>query len=139
MATLSTNARNTSCDAVTALLNAGSGANPQLIIRTAAQATLCTINLDGTDAVGDAVAGVATVAPPAGEGSWVGYQINPSADGVAADAIVVDKDAATVYELTVGVTAGPGVDLQLATLTLQTAVPITFSAAPTITQLAAPA
>jgi hypothetical protein len=137
MATLSTDARNTACDAVTALLNAGAGANPQLIIRTAAQATLCTVNLDGTDAVGDAVAGVATVAPPAGEGSWVGYQINPSADGVAADAIVVDKDAATVYELTVGVTAG--VDLQLATLTLQTAVPITFSAAPTITQLAAPA
>lgn len=137
MATLSTDARNTACDAVTALLNAGAGSNPQLIIRTGAQAPLCTINLNGTDAVGDAAAGVATVAPPAGEGSWVGYQINPSADGVAADAVVVDKDATVVYTLTVGVTAG--VDLQLATVTLQTAVPITFSAAPTITQLAAPA
>jgi len=137
MATLSTDARNTACDAVTALLNAGAGANPQLIIRTAAQATLCTIDLDSTDAVGDAVAGVATVAAPDGEASWVGYQINPSADGVAADAVVVDKDATVVYTLTVGITAS--VDLQLATLTLQTAVPITFSAAPTITQLAAPA
>lgn len=133
MSTYSTAARNAARDAISALLVAGSGTYPTMKIRDAAQVTLVSVNLNATTPIGAASNGVATVAPPFGEATWVGYVVTPVANGTAADCVFCDKDGTVVETGTVGTS---GAEVILSSLTIQTTVAIAFTAAPTLTQLA---
>lgn len=135
MSTLSTAARNAARNAVNALADAGAGTNPTLQYRTAADAPLLTINLNATKAIADASDGVSTFAAPAGEASWVGYSKLPTSAGTAAKVVLCDKAGTVVETYSLG-TTGSGEEFTLTTLNLTTEVPITFSVAPTVTQLA---
>lgn len=135
MSTLSTAARNAARNAINALLDAGSGSNPSMLIRDGSQTTLVEITLDGTKAIADAVAGVSTMNAPDGEASWSGYSVAPDASGTAADCVLRDTDDNIVETLSVGVT-GSGEEVELGSLSIQTGVNVVFSAAPTATQRA---
>lgn len=100
--TLTTAARNAVNDALTALVNAGVGANGQMLIKTAGGALLLvTINLPNP-AFGAAALGVSTLNGVPLTGIAV-------AGGVAAVMQVVDTDGTVVYTGTVGI-AGSGAD-----------------------------
>lgn len=133
MSTLSTAARNAARNAINALADAGSGTYPTLQYRTSAHAALLSIQLNSTKAIGDAVAGVSTFAAPNGEATWVGFSQLPSSAGTAAEVVLCDKDGNVVETYSLG-TTGSGEEFTLTTQNLVTDVPVTFSAAPTVTQ-----
>jgi hypothetical protein len=125
--------RNAMRNAGNALFDAGSGTYPTLRYRTSGDADLLVINLDTTKAVADAADAVSTFNPPDGEASWVGYQQLPSAAGTVAKVAICDKDGNVRETGSVG-TTGSGEEFELTSLTLATDIPVTFSAAPTVTQ-----
>jgi hypothetical protein len=133
MSTLTTAARNAARNAVNALVDAGVGTYPTLRLQTSGDADLLVINLNTTKAIADAVAGVSTMNPPDGEGTWVDYQQLPGSAGVVAKGVVCDKDSTVVETASVG-TTGSGEEIELTSLTLATDIPVKFSAAPTLTQ-----
>lgn len=133
MSTLEIAARNAARNAVNALVDAGVGTYPTLRLRTSGDADLLVVNLNTTKAIADAVAGVATMNPPDGEGTWVNYQQLPSSAGVVAKGVVCDKDVNVVETASVGVTSS-GEEIELTSLTLATDIPVKFAAAPTLTQ-----
>lgn len=125
--------RNAMRNAGNALLDAGTGTYPTARYRTSGDADLLVINLDATKAVADAIDGVSTFNPPAGAGSWVGYQQLPSAAGTVAKVALCDKDDNVRETCSVG-TTGSEEEWKLTSLTLATDIPVTFNAAPTVTQ-----
>lgn len=131
MNTLATSVRNAMCNAAVDKLDAGEG-DPTLKIRTAADADLLIITLNGTAAFGDAVAGVATAnAPQTGGGSWATFSQNPTANGTAAKAAFCDGDGNVLFVCSVGTS---GAEVNFDTLTFDTSVAVTTDTAPTITQ-----
>jgi hypothetical protein len=134
MSTSSAAARNARINGVSmnALLAAGSAVSyPTFRIRTSANADLIVVNLHQTTPIGTAVNGVATVAAPQGEASWVDFT-QTGTSGTAAKAVLCDRDNTVTETLSVGVT-GSGEEVTLASLTIDGAVGVTFGAAPTIT------
>jgi hypothetical protein len=133
MSTLSTSARNAARNAINALADAGSGTYPTLNFQTSGDSNLLIINLDSTKAIADAVTGVSTFNPPNGESSWVGFQQTPSAAGTLDHVVLLNTDGTEVERYSVGVTSS-GEEFEVTTLSLTTDVPLSFAAAPTVTQ-----
>ena len=136
MSTISSAARTVARNAINTLVDAGSGTNPTLRYRTAADADLLVINLNATKAIADAVDGVSAINPPAGEASWVGYSQYPTAAGTAAKVVLCDKDGTIVETGSLGVTGDTSAEFHLGSLTMDTGVAANWSAAPTVSQRA---
>lgn len=134
MSTLSTAARNAARNAINALVDAGVS-NGQLKYLTSGDAELLVITLDGTKAIADAVTGVSTFNAPDGEATWVDFEATPTAGGTCAKVVLADSDDTVVETFSVG-TTGSGEEFELTSLTLSTEIPVVFSAAPTVTQIA---
>ena len=118
--THSTAARNAAADAVTALLDAGStNPNGQMIIRTAAEAPLATINHSAT-AYGAAVGGVCTAGALTDD-------TNANA-GTAAIVTEEDRDNTEVWRGTVTATGGGG-DLELSSIAIGAGDTVSISSA----------
>ena len=133
MQNLTNAVRSAMCDAQVDLLDAGAG-EPTLSIETSGDAALLVIGLNATAAFGSATNGVATAAAPTtGGGNWSTFSQLPSAAGTAAKAKWKDGDGNTLYESTVSTVAAGTGEVQFATLTFDTAVAVTTTAAPTIT------
>lgn len=96
--TLTTAARNAACDAITALINAGSGTTGGTIVTTTSGSTILVTNVFSATSFGGATVGVAT-ANAIADGTAV-------ATGTAALAYITNRDAATIMSgLTVGTSA----------------------------------
>lgn len=131
MGTISTAVRNAMGDGFGARLEAGSAVSyPLMLVRNASAQTLVSIELAATDCIAAFSAGVGTLNAPNGEASWNGFAVTPVLNGAAADVVYVNRDSEIVYTGTVGTS---GADLNLDTLTIDTAVDLEFSAAPTFT------
>lgn len=131
MQNLADSVRSAMVDGACALLDAGAG-DPTLRVRTSGDTDLLVITLHATDAVAAAVAGVGTLNDPqTGGGSWATFSQNPSATGTAAKAVLCDGDATALIELTVGTGAA---EVNFDSLSFDTAVAITMTTAPTVTQ-----
>lgn len=123
MATHPTTIRNDIADFVVDKLDVGStNTTPRLIYRTSADATVSTLNFDGTAAFGDAVGGIATAATIASDTNAVG--------GVVTNAIATDKDNTTILEMTAGAATGiPATepDITLSSATVPAGVTVSIS------------
>lgn len=86
---------------------------PRLIYRTTGNATVATLNFDGTAAFGDSSAAIATANAIASDTNAVG--------GVVTNAIATDKDNTTILIMTAGAATGvpatePDITLSSATV-----------------------
>lgn len=117
--TLTTGARNASCNAIVDLIDVGTtDANGDLVIRTAANAELATLAFSNP-AFGDAVVGVATANAITDDASATG-------GGVAANFITQNRDNAEVFAGSVGATAS-GEDLELSSTTINSGDTVSIS------------
>jgi hypothetical protein len=119
-------------DAMCGLLDAGAG-EPSLEFREADDDVLMVIGLNATRAIAAFSNRVGTFGnPTTGGGSWTAFSQLPSASGTLSYVAVLDGNGIEKWKLTCG-TAGSGAEVIVDSLSLDTAIALTISVAPTMT------